>query len=75
VRDVIASVERVTGRTVAWKMAPRRPGDPAVLYARADKARAELRWQPRFTEIDAIVRTAWNWHHTHPHGYGAAAHR
>ena len=74
VRDVIASVERVTGRTVAWKMAPRRAGDPAVLYATAHKAEAELGWTPRFTDLDSIVRSAWTWHHSHPHGYKAAAH-
>jgi len=69
VREVIGTVERVTGRTVPWSLAPRRPGDPAVLYATAEKARAELRWTPRFAELDAIVRTAWDWHRTHPHGY------
>jgi UDP-glucose-4-epimerase GalE len=74
VREVIASVERVTGRTVAWKMAPRRPGDPAALYATAKKAEYELGWTPRFTDLDSIVRTAWQWHHAHPHGYRAAAH-
>jgi UDP-glucose-4-epimerase GalE len=74
VRDVIASVERVTGRRVAWKMAPRRPGDPATLYATARKAETELGWKPLFTDLDSIVRTAWQWHRTHPHGYRAAAH-
>ena len=69
VREVIHSVERITGRRVPWTLAPRRPGDPAVLYAAADKARAELRWTPRHAELDAIVGTAWNWHRTHPKGY------
>jgi UDP-glucose-4-epimerase GalE len=74
VREVIASVERVTGRTVAWKMAARRPGDPARLFAIALKAQAALGWTPRFVELDAIVRTAWQWHHSHPRGFRAAAH-
>ena len=69
VREVIGTVERVTGRTVPWSLAPRRPGDPAVLYATAEKARAELHWTPRFAELETIVRTAWDWHRTHPHGY------
>jgi UDP-glucose-4-epimerase GalE len=69
VRDVIAAVERVTGRTVPATLAPRRPGDPAVLYAAAQKAKSELRWTPRFAELDAIVGTAWAWHQSHPHGY------
>ena len=69
VRDVIGAVERVTGRTVPWTLAPRRAGDPAVLYAAADKARAELGWTPRFVSLDDIVRTAWAWRQAHPKGY------
>jgi UDP-glucose 4-epimerase len=41
-----------------------------VLYASPQKAQAELHWTPRFRDIDAIVRTAWEWHRDHPHGYG-----
>jgi UDP-glucose-4-epimerase GalE len=70
VREVIDSVQRVTGRTVPWTCGPRRPGDPAVLYASAKKAQAELRWTPQLAELDAIVATAWAWHRAHPHGYG-----
>jgi UDP-glucose-4-epimerase GalE len=69
VRDVIDAVERVTGRKVPWTVSPRRPGDPAVLYAAAHKAQNELHWTPRFADLDAIVGTAWNWHRTHPRGY------
>jgi UDP-glucose-4-epimerase GalE len=70
VRDVIGTVERVTGKKVPWTLGPRRPGDPAVLYAASQKAHAELHWTPRLGDLDAIVRTAWEWHRTHPHGYG-----
>jgi UDP-glucose-4-epimerase GalE len=70
VREVIDTVGRVVGRTVPWTLAPRRPGDPAVLYAAPQKAEAELHWKPRFPDLDSIVRTAWEWHRTHPHGYG-----
>jgi UDP-glucose 4-epimerase len=63
-------VEKVTGRTVPRTLGPRRPGDPAVLYAAPHKAQAELHWKPRFGELETIVGTAWNWHRTHPHGYG-----
>jgi UDP-glucose-4-epimerase GalE len=72
VRAVIETVERVTGRTVPWTLGPRRPGDPAVLFAAPHKAQSELHWTPRFADLDTIVRTAWGWHHTHPHGYGDA---
>ena len=73
VREVIDSVERVTGNPVARTIAPRRPGDPAVLYAAPQKAQAELHWKPQFAEIDSIVRTAWDWRRAHPHGYGATS--
>jgi len=66
---VIDAVERVTGRPVPWRVAPRRPGDPAVLYAAAGKAQTELGWTPRFPDLESIVRTAWAWHQSHPHGY------
>jgi UDP-glucose-4-epimerase GalE len=69
VREVIQAVERVTGRSVPWTLAPRRAGDPAVLFASPAKAQAELHWTPRFTDLDAIVGTAWSWHRDHPHGY------
>ncbi len=69
VREVIDTVARVTGRRVPWTLGPRRPGDPAVLYAAAHKAHSELHWTPRYPDLESIVRTAWQWHTTHPHGY------
>jgi UDP-glucose 4-epimerase len=47
VREVIAAVERVTGRAVARRSAARRPGDPAVLYASASRIRDDLGWTPQ----------------------------
>jgi len=70
VREVIGAVERVTGRKVPWTLASRRAGDPAVLYAAADKARAAFGWTPSHSSIDEIVRTAWAWRRAHPRGYG-----
>jgi len=61
VRDVLASVERVAGRPLAIKEAPRRPGDPPALVARAQRIRSELGWQPRFDHLDTIVGTALRW--------------
>lgn len=61
VREVIRAAERVTGRPVPVREAPRRPGDPAALVADARKAREVLGWQPRHTGIETILATAWNW--------------
>jgi UDP-glucose-4-epimerase GalE len=69
VRAVIDAVERVTGRKVPYAVGPRRPGDPAILFASNARARAELGWRPRYEDLDTIVRTAWRWREAHPHGY------
>jgi UDP-glucose 4-epimerase len=62
VKEVIESVRRVTGHPIPVELNPRRPGDPAFLIASSDKAIAELRWTPNYTQIDDIIRTAWIWH-------------
>jgi UDP-glucose-4-epimerase GalE len=71
VREVIETVGRVTGLHVPWTLGPRRPGDPAILYAAPRKATAELGWTPRLPGLDSIVQTAWDWHRTHPRGYAS----
>jgi UDP-glucose-4-epimerase GalE len=62
VREVIAAVERVTGRTIPKRSAPRRPGDPAVLYASAQRIREELGWVATRPDLETIVADAWRWH-------------
>ncbi len=69
VREVIAAVEQASGRKVAWRSAARRPGDPAVLYASAERIRADLGWVPRRPDLNTIVADAWRWHQAHPDGY------
>jgi UDP-arabinose 4-epimerase len=61
VREVIAAVERVAGRPVPVRLGPRRPGDPPALVADPAKARAMLGWQPEYSDLATIVRTAWHW--------------
>jgi UDP-glucose-4-epimerase GalE len=73
VRDLIAAVERVTGRAVVRRSAPRREGDPPVLYAAAARIRAELGWSPQRARLETIVADAWRWHSSHPHGYAEGA--
>jgi UDP-glucose 4-epimerase len=62
VLEVINSVRRVTGKTIAVEEMGRRPGDPAVLVASSEKIKRELGWVPKFGELDAIVASAWEWH-------------
>jgi UDP-glucose 4-epimerase len=70
VREVIEVARRVTGRPVAARDEPRRPGDPARLVAEPGRARSVLGWEPRITALDAIVTSAWEWKQSHPEGYG-----
>jgi UDP-glucose 4-epimerase len=62
VRQIVESVRRVTGHAIPVVEEPRRPGDPAVLIASSEKITRELGWHPEYTEIDAIVESAWVWH-------------
>jgi UDP-arabinose 4-epimerase len=62
VREIISSVERVSGRPVTAHETPRRPGDPAILVADARAAREVLGWNPIHSDLEMIVRTAWHWH-------------
>ncbi len=70
VRQVIRAVEAVTGLAVPFVERPRRAGDPPELVADASLVRREWGWVPRYREFERIVETAWNWHRTHPNGYG-----
>jgi UDP-glucose 4-epimerase len=71
VKDVIASVGRILGRTVPHELADRREGDPPALYADAAKVRRELGWVPRYDTLDSIVLTACNWHLARPKGFAS----
>ncbi len=70
VREVLETAREVTGRPIPAVEGPRRPGDPAVLVASAERIRRELGWQPRYPDLRDIVASAWEWHRAHPDGYG-----
>lgn len=69
VNQVIDVTRRVTGHAIPSKVSPRRPGDPAVLVASAERAKQELGWQPQYESLETIVETAWQWFRRHPQGY------
>lgn len=70
--QVVRTCAGVVGREVDVTIAPRRPGDPAVLVASSERARKELGWTPQRPELRQIVGDAWSWHSTHPEGYRSA---
>lgn len=61
VSEVIAAVERVTGRSIDIQQVARRAGDPAVLVADSIAARRDLGWVPQYDSLDIIIQHAWNW--------------
>jgi len=59
VLEVIRAVERVTGKTVPYKVGARREGDPAILVADSTRLQRELRWKPAYTTLEEMVESAW----------------
>jgi UDP-glucose 4-epimerase len=66
VREIVDVARRITGHAIPAEEAPRRPGDPAALVASSQKARRLLGWNPQHSDIETIVRSAWQWHKAHP---------
>jgi UDP-glucose 4-epimerase len=69
VREVIVAAETVTGRPIAVREAPRRPGDPPMLVAASQRIRAELGWEARKPELTEMVADAWAFVQARPDGY------
>lgn len=67
--EIIEAARRVTGHPIPVVEEGRRPGDPATLIASSQKAMDVLGWKPKYTNIEDMIATAWNWHSTHPNGY------
>ncbi|MGD8583140.1 MAG: UDP-glucose 4-epimerase GalE [Gammaproteobacteria bacterium] len=61
VQQVIDTTHKVTGRDFKVTVDTRRPGDPAVLVADSTLAQQQLGWQPRHTDLESIIATAWQW--------------
>jgi UDP-glucose 4-epimerase len=68
VLEVVNAVKRISGRDFSVEYGPRRPGDPTAVYADRSKAERELGWVPQY-DLKTILKTAWQWHSTHPNGY------
>ena len=69
VKEMIEAAREATGLDIQVEIGERRAGDPAQLIASSEKARKVLGWQPKFTDVKAVIGTAWKWHQQHPEGY------
>jgi len=61
VREVIETARRITGKNFTVRETARRPGDPPKLVAAVDRAKKVLGWNAMESDLDNIVRSAWNW--------------
>lgn len=68
VLQMVKAFEMASGRPVPYKISPRRPGDIASCYAKADKAKDDLGWEAKFG-LERMMQDAWRWQSQNPNGY------
>lgn len=64
-KQVVQTIEKVTGKKLTVEMSPRREGDPAILVASSAKAQKELGWQPSKPELETMIADAWEFLQQH----------
>lgn len=70
VKEMIDAARKVTGHEIPAKMCERRAGDPAKLIASSEKAKNILNWEPKYTNVEEVIASAWNFHKNNPNGFG-----
>ncbi|MDP3998625.1 MAG: UDP-glucose 4-epimerase GalE [bacterium] len=68
-REVVEAVKKITGIDFKVEIGLRRPGDAIELVASPEKIKRVLGWQPKYSDLETIVKTAWQWHRNHPKGF------
>ncbi len=68
VLDMVKAFEKACGQSIAYQIAPRRPGDIAACYANPDKARTDLGWEATHS-IEDMANSSWKWQSNNPNGY------
>lgn len=69
VKQMIEAAREVTKDEIKAVVAERRAGDPAKLVASSEKAKRELGWKPKYTDVKELINSAWVWHQKHPNGF------
>ncbi|QXM05132.1 UDP-glucose 4-epimerase GalE [Crassaminicella indica] len=69
VKEMIEAARKVTNHPIPAVVKDRRAGDPAKLVASSKKAMKELGWQPKISNIEDIIASAWKWHKNSPNGF------
>ena len=70
-KEVITMVKKITGKDFPVTIALPREGDPAAIYADSTRAKQELGWEPKYDNLEEVVKTAWEWHRNHPEGFAS----
>ena len=60
VKEIIDAARKITGKAIPAEEAPRRPGDPASLYTSSALAKKLLGWEPKYSDVDTLVKTTWD---------------
>lgn len=68
-KEVLDMVKKVSGVDFKVEVGPRRAGDPDAVYADNTKIKKILGWEPKYSDLETIVKSAWNWHKNHPKGF------
>ncbi|MFN3301495.1 MAG: UDP-glucose 4-epimerase GalE [Patescibacteria group bacterium] len=69
VKEVLEVARKVTGKKIPIKIKPRRIGDPSILIASSAKIKKELGWQPKYSDLETIISTAWRFYQKYPKGF------
>lgn len=64
-REVLNMIEKVSGKKLQIIEKPRRPGDPPIIFADNTKAKRELGFNPKYSDLETIIKSAWEWHTKH----------
>ena len=61
VLEIVAAARKVTGKEIPMMITNRRPGDAAVLVCSSERIKSDLAWQPKHSDLNTIIKTAWQW--------------
>jgi UDP-glucose 4-epimerase len=68
-KEILDKINDESGGKLKIVYGARREGDVDALYASKDKIKKDFGWQPKYSDLDTIVKSAWKWHLSHPEGY------
>lgn len=68
-KEILNAVDKITGVPIKIELGSRRPGDPDEIFADNRKIKEILGWKPQFSDLETIIKSAWNWHKKNPQGF------